>query len=225
MSSATAGYKARISVGGTPTSMADAACSLVGGQVYQVDDSDKRVIDPRTSCDVSDDGVLVSASNYSIDWLLGIITFVNSYTVVGDVAITADYIPRIVVANIKSADVERSTQLEAADVLNSDGWRRKVPTLKDLKVSLSTFDTIDTDLDPGAAELTFLGALTDGEPMMVEFDENPDSGTPKVLRAWVLLDAGKTAWEPGMLENATISGSMAAQGNPLTGAGYSYGTP
>ena len=91
----TAGFNTRILATGTSTLMTNEPCSLVGGQVYQITDSARRIIDgdlvPVPV--VRDNGVIVATSNYSIDYNYGIITFIASYSINTPIVITANFLP------------------------------------------------------------------------------------------------------------------------------------
>ena len=82
-----AGYIARIKKTGVATVMTDEAASLVGGQVYQVTNDAKRVIDYATAVVVKDNGVDHTADVASLDYLSGTITFRVGYTITGPVTI------------------------------------------------------------------------------------------------------------------------------------------
>jgi hypothetical protein len=142
--SAIAGYNTRIQITGTSTAFSGSEpCTTTGSnptKLSQVTDSTKRVLDPSVAIVVQDNGVTVSASNYTVDYLFGKIQF--STAVTGPVTIlSGNYLPLLTVAQA------RSTSLQwGKSPLNTSIFHDTVTAesyLMGLKASSGSFETID----------------------------------------------------------------------------------
>lgn len=91
-----------------------AACSLVSGKTYQLDNAARQFIDPLTAVVVKDNGSTVSAGNIDeINYLFGYVTFDSGYTVTGAITMDYSYFPRTEVATIM--DGSHSLEVEELD--------------------------------------------------------------------------------------------------------------
>lgn len=221
---ATQAYKSKLSVGGASTGFTGAACTLVSGKTYQLNGSTFRVLDPNTVRTWKDNGVSVAAANIaSEDLLFGKVTFAAGYSVTGPVTLDASYIPRAVVGAVKSGTIDESTANDDTTPINSSGYHQRTQTLQDVKVDITVTDDLNTDLDPGAATTSFRSALRSRTPLLYEFDG--DGANTNVFRTWLVLDSGKTTFDPAHVTMGQVSGSLNAQGNANALAGASWGAP
>lgn len=85
-----AGYVATIMRAGTSTALTNEPMSKVSGQVYQVTDATKRVLNRAVPLTIKDKGVKVDAENIkAVDYLFGQVTFASGYVVTGPVTIAS----------------------------------------------------------------------------------------------------------------------------------------
>jgi hypothetical protein len=135
-----AGYIAQLKQGGTPVAMAAEPTTLVSGKTYQITNAVKRIINYATAVTVFDNAIDKTAFVQSIDYLNGTVTFLASYTVIGPVTITGQYVPTAVIAKSRSftltqggAEID-STSYDTA--LANGGWRSYDPGLKNARLEI-----------------------------------------------------------------------------------------
>lgn len=208
---AAAGYGSHIYKEGTPTGMAGEALSLVSGKTYRITDRAKRLLDPTVAITVYDNASPVSAANIeSIDLLLGKVTFVSGYTVVGAITMDATYIPLTLVTTIRSFNfdteaglVENTTFVGSAHP--AFGYKTRQPTIGDYSLSFSLWDDITEE---------FAQNVTDGDRLVfvVGPGNDPASADVEHFRARVIFESfGKSAEVGGLVED-----SYSAQGSATT---------
>jgi hypothetical protein len=183
-----AGFTTSVKVSGTPTTLTTAATTSLGGDVYQVTDATKRVLDPDTAVVVFDDGVEVDAAdNESIDFLFGKVTLTGPP--VGAVTISGAYLPMLPVAEGYEVSFTDARELLDATVFvpgASTAARRKMLGLKSLSGRIGTLDALLTDLDSGGGTVTLRDLLRDGPDVLVEITV----AASEVLRGWCVLSGG-----------------------------------
>lgn len=135
-----AGYNAKISKGGTPTSATDEATTNVTGKIYQITNVAHRWTSIDHPVTVKDGATDVTAQVQSYDYMTGTVTFLSSYTVVGVVTVDLFYMPMAVVAKAKSFTV---TQTQTAidetgydDAQADTGFRIFAAGLKTVQIQL-----------------------------------------------------------------------------------------
>jgi len=82
-----AGYNASVFVSGTSTATTGEATTNTSGDIYQITDTDKQIMDPDVTPVVYDGVSVISASTYTINYLEGTISLGS--TPAG--AVTVDY--------------------------------------------------------------------------------------------------------------------------------------
>ena len=208
---AVAAYKTTLYVGGTSTAFTTEAMSGSGAGPYQITDTAKRAWDPTVTPSFFDNGVpIISADISSIDYLFGKVTFTGSKT--GPITVTGNYIPLLAVAQGKGFSVARDTDMMDATVFSTSPDRIFLPGLKQLTATISTLDTLLTDLDSGAPSWTW-AAKFDGTANLF-FEVDPGGvGTAKI-RFWGLLPGLGSEGEVDSL----IQGNIDVQSTALLAA-------
>lgn len=165
----TAGYNGTIRGVGTATSFTDEPTTLTGGY-YVIDDITKSIFDHNEIVLVEDDNVPVDPSNIAeIDYLFGKIKFVDTYTVVGNITVSGDYLPTATLGCFQSFDLTQSSDtIETGcfeGVKANGGYQSYKPTLRDVAVSASGFYQTDS---------TFIQTLIAREIIVIEIDIEGD---------------------------------------------------
>lgn len=98
---ATAGYNSTLKVTGTSTALTAEAVTLSGSDPTKratITNAAKRVLDPTVEVVVKDGVATVPAANYTVNHLMGYVTFVD-YTVLGTITIdSGSYLPTYAIA-------------------------------------------------------------------------------------------------------------------------------
>lgn len=187
---ATPGYNATIELTGAPASMTDEAMSEIGStDVYYIDDSTKNLFDPEGTFVVEDGGGTVPTDEYSIDYLLGQVTFTTSPT--GAVTITGDYLPRYTIGVCYEAAINPTRQM-LEDTTFGDTAMSRLAGLHDITGSLSLFDFGLTDFDTGGSSgVTIYAALTNGtaKALSISLDDSDD----EVIRLLTLFESDEVS--------------------------------
>jgi hypothetical protein len=122
-----AGYVVQLRLGGTPVAMAAEACTFVSGKTYQITNAAKRIINYLTTLTVFDNAIDKTAFVQSVDYLNGTVTFLASYTVVGPVTVTGQYVPTTVIAKSRSFTLTQTAaeiDTSSYDTANANGGMR-----------------------------------------------------------------------------------------------------
>lgn len=219
MSNPIMGWVAKLSRGGTATTMTTEACTLVSGTTYQISNVAKRVLDPATAIVVNNGGSPVSSADIvSIDALFGTVTLASGTW--GTITISGKYIPRSAVAYVKSVKGSIKSEIQDVTVMNSSGYRMRMPGMRDWSGSFDLFDH--------PSDQNIQTAITGRTPLLVDFDQDGTGGN--VLRGWVVLTQMDTTVEPSTPNGMTYDFSLddqsriasAATGAAVT-AGFSIG--
>lgn len=209
----TAGYLATVKRQGTSTAFTnEATTELTANTVFQITNTAKQVCDPTVepTVEVDDGGGYDVADSDTYDWdsLSGTVTFHSALGASDTVRISGSYLPMLEVAEAKSYSIQLSCNMLAADVLNSDGARRRVGGSFDVSISLSNLQLLTEDQDPGGDEASFEADLTGRLPLLIEIQSSPSA--PK-FRAWVLAESAGTEGDPDSLIETSLSFQGAAQ--------------
>lgn len=173
-----AGYVAKVSKSGTPTTFTTSAFSLVSGKTYKITDATKNIWDRATAVSVFDNAVAVSGANIlSIDYLNGRVTFVGGYTVTGPVTATGKYLPMTQVAGANSFTLtQNATAIDNTDFVvaqGNTGFRVYICGLKTVKLGLKGFYKVSN---------AFEALVAARSECVIEI--NPDGGGLTVARGW-----------------------------------------
>lgn len=134
--------------GGTAIVITNEACTSLGGGVYQVTNTARRILDPATAIVVKDTGVTVAASFYSLDILFGKVTF-SGYTPTGAVTVTGAYLPMTAIGEARAVAIDCKADMLDSTTYDANGVRVKVAGLRDFTLSFEYLSAPVTDLDSG----------------------------------------------------------------------------
>jgi len=188
---AVASYNTTIKAGGTPTTMTDEDMSVVTGNQYQIDDATKQILDRDTDVTVKVDGTTVDNSNYSIDYLFGMVTFTSSQT--GDVTISGKFIPTTAVGGASQYGLNISSDILDKTDFETTGFRSKDYGLSDVSVTLERFDDLAK---------TFKDKILNREGLMIEI--TPGGGSEKI-RGWYVPESANNAGDVSSLETEALT--------------------
>ena len=209
---ATAGWNTTIKVGGTPTAVTGEACTNTTGNTYQINNTAKRVWDPSVVPIAYDGGV--PAAILSADYLLGTVTL--AATPGGAVTVDVTYIPLLSVAQAKAASVDMALNALDVSVYGSRDMAY-LAGLRTFTASISTLDTLETDLDSGGDTWTW-NAKADGTMILVEIDMG-GLGSNRI-RFWSFVTGLKSMFPV----DGVISGDIELQATPIRAADASLVT-
>jgi hypothetical protein len=187
---ATAGYKARARITGVVgVAMTDEPMSVVAassGLVFRTTAATKDFWDPRVAVVVEEASVVVP-SGYTVDYLLGTVTF--AVAPVGAVTVTGSYLTKHLIPACKSYSLAMSANLLDSTVLG-DAAVARTTGLKDVSGTLER-------LESGLEDYT----TADGAPVGLEF--RTDEAATRCTRCYALINATNLAG--GVADLATSS--------------------
>jgi hypothetical protein len=201
--SAVAGYAVSVKLTGTSTAMTDAATTALSATRYQVTDSTKRVLDPAVAVTVEVDGAPATATDYTLDYLFGIVTF--GVDPDGVVTVTANYLPLLTVALARSVSVSMS-RVELDDSQLGSGEKSLKLGKKQAEAELQQLELLDADLDAGGATVTWDALHDAATPKLLEVDLSA-----RKWRGWVVLSGLEQAASADELATATIRAKGSAR--------------
>lgn len=200
------GVDTSILVSGTGLSMTDEATTNTTGNVFQITNAAKRLLDPEAAVVVEVGGVAADPGDYELDRLFGRVTFDSAPG--GAVTVTGTYLPVAAVGTATSFGISRKATNQETTPLGAAGRAvTRQQTMKDVSGSIGRFDEAD-DL--------FVDALLSGATIAVQLNLN---GAPH-RRMWALLDSTDTDGEAdGLLEEGIEwSGTTDADGRVYSAA-------
>ena len=212
-----AGYVASLKQAGDPLIMTAESTTLVSGKTYQIDDVARRVIDWTQTVVVDTNGgtPVAAADIESVDHMFGTVTFVPSFTVVGDVEFDAFYLPLTEIGKASSftltqtAETIDETDFETAN--SNSGYRVFNPGLRTVALELGGF------YDSAEANWDVLEARSD-----IVIEINPDGSDLSSARGVFKLVTRNQSGDVGALEeesrtfNLSVPISDPADGPLLT---------
>jgi hypothetical protein len=228
----TAAFATTIKVGGPSTAFTgDATTVVAANTVYQITNTAKRIIDPSVAIvvEVDADGagagayVTASASTYTVDYLFGKITFASDQGASALVRVSGAYLTPVDVAEAKEFDLSVSRDVQDASYFVSDGFKRKLVTLKDCSGSVSSLVPLQRDMDPGAGSTVLSTLFSSGTPFIIEIRLG---GAGQYFRAWALIESTDHKSQVGsMLESSFKWNSAPVLGTGRTDrAVFGFGT-
>jgi len=170
---------------GTAVAMTNEACSVVtAGSVYQITSATRRVVDPFQAVTVRDNGTLIAANLYRLDYTQGRVTF-SGYTATGPVTITGAYLPLQAILEVKSYTISAKTNSLDSSTFDGVGWAQRISGLNSVTGSISFLSLLTADLDSAAVGTQSLSEyLANGTPKLVEIRFGSSTS---YFRGWVLL--------------------------------------
>lgn len=157
------GWDAALYIAGTPTATTGEATSNTTGDTYRIDDVTKRVIDPRQTVTVYEDGT-PTAKTVTIDYLRGLITFDSAPTT--PVTVDYTYLPQARVGCPRSWEISltRTNLDKTCHTLDGEtgaGAMRRLLGLFDASGSMSDIDITGTVVGSETLRDVFRGADND----------------------------------------------------------------
>lgn len=193
-----AGYNATIKKGGTPTVLTDEPMVLVSGKTYQITNTAKRLVDLASSVTVKDGATNVTAQVQSIDYLNGLVTFLNTFTPAGSITLSGNYIPLATLAKARgfsatqtAAEIDTTT-LEVAQA--NGGFRTFDPGLRTVGLEVQGIYE---------ASSAFVTALNNRETLYIDISPNGNSNT--MFRGFFKGTGHQQSGDVGALEAATLT--------------------
>lgn len=157
----TAGFNTTLEVTGATTSMSSESMNDTGdGVTFRIDDSAKNVWDWTKSFSFSDgNNNTLSASNYTIDYLVGVVVFDSAPTT----PVTLDsgnYLPKYTLGRAYTTSLELSNE-ELDETTFGDAAMRRKAGLDDVSWDFSTYEVEELPIDgSGGSEATLEEILT-----------------------------------------------------------------
>jgi hypothetical protein len=162
---AVAGYNADLYITGTSTAMTDEACTEVSGTVFQITNTAKRILDHDVAIVVKANAV-VQSGNYTIEANFGIVTFTDGSHTGETITVTANYLPRHNVAQIRSETLT-ITWVTGDTTAQQDPAQRVILTQKQVSFSVDAVQLLDVTFDGGTTELD--DVISAGNAVVLEF--------------------------------------------------------
>lgn len=196
----TAAATCRVYATGTSTSMTTEACTLSGGNtVAQITNTAKRILDPTATINLYDNGVLQSASSYTLNHAFGKATKISgSWT--GPVTITANYLPRLELDETYSAELDLAREALVDTVFKSAAYQTCILGLFSAAITLKMRQQPNKDFDPGAGSLKMETWLTSEQFKVVEVEYS--DGT--IFRAYARANNVKHSDEVAGLHDVQV---------------------
>lgn len=212
-----AGYSTALRASGASNVVTGEATTSLGGGVYQVTSSTRRIWDPAVTPTVKDGGTPVASTFWTFDYLFGKVTF-SGYSPGGAVTIDGSYLSMVTVLEGHAFEFSVSRDLADSSEFGS-AWKKKTATMGDVSCSFESHSSPLVDLDAGVGGVQSLdGWLQNGTPKV--FEVNLNSGA-QFLRAWVQFESEKVSAAVADLVGTTIAMQGAEQ---RVGAAWGFGT-
>lgn len=201
-------YNTTIKSGGTPVSVVDEPTTEISTDNWQITDPIRRVIDSKSSViEVYDDVTLLDpATDYTIDYLQGIITTTSSLGVLGPVTVTYDYIPLTELGTAKSYSLSIGGDVADSTTFNTGGFRTRVNTILDISMSISNYSDLSQE---------FFDKKSGRLPILIEVRPG---NRKHVAMGWFVVETDDHAGDIAGLEEEEISLQLASR-DPLN---FSY---
>lgn len=203
MSQGSAGYNAAFYLTGTSTAMTDEACTEVSATVFQITATARRILDHDVAVVVKV-ATVVQTTGYTVDRLFGIVTFDASKTG-SAVTVTANYLPRHLIAKVRTGSVNLSWDMAESGCLG-DAGEAHTPTIMRVAADLELVQLVAT---PDLFGTTSLMDLFEAKGIHV-LEFQPSGSGQKVLRARGRLPT--TGLASGG-QSDIVTGSLSFQGS------------
>jgi hypothetical protein len=194
------GYKAALRASGDPITLTDAATTKLSGTgidsntQYQITNVNQQILAPFEDITVEVNGVIANPSTYSLNRLLGKVTFHSPNDSGDEVTITGKYIPTSLVAEAYEFTYTLEGSNEAKHTFASS-WEKRWQAGKDFTAELSQWYDVNFS--------AFNDAITSSKVLVIEFFPTGVSGEVD-LRAWVLVGSQEISGSAGGLLEESI---------------------
>ena len=194
-----AGYQAVVKKVGITTVMTAEAMSVVSGLTYEIDDVTKEVWDRALTLTILDNASPVVAANIeTTDFLLGRVTFIPGYSVIGDITVTGSFFPMIQVARSSSFTLTQTVAvIDRSDfptVQANGGYRVFNPGLRTVGLELGGFYDATSDMRT---------ILVNRSEVVIEI--NPDGSGLSLARGFFKLSSRSQSGDVGALEEESTT--------------------
>ncbi len=196
-----AAYKAQIKIAGDPVRVVKTAFSRVGNTAtYKANNAAHTIISPDfrvivyRAGDFSD--TIITPLEYSVNYLLGEITFYAVPPATTQISVTYNYVPTATTVGASSygvnlsGDILDDTNFKDADA--NGGYRTRLYGINDVSISLSRFN------DNSAV---FKTLKEKRKRVLVEIRP----GGTELVRGWFVIESDNTSGDVGGLETEEIS--------------------
>lgn len=194
------GYLTCVRAPGTSTAFAEEPMTNTSGNIYQITDSLRRILDTTVTPTFEDEGEspqdIPAADILSIDYLFGIVEFATPKS--GPVVVkTGNYFPMVDIAGANSyqlnqvGDVLDDTSFDRTRV--NGGSRTRILGIRDVNISVARWDQ-------GTQE--FFDALNNRSILMIEVQPG---GVGDTARGWYVTETENHTGDVSGLESADLS--------------------
>src|SRR3990167_629524 len=169
-----AAHDTTLKIGGSSTAFTGEATTDLGADVYQINATAKQVWDPAVTPTVTDFDGVVSASEYTVNYLEGKVTF--SVAPVDPVTVAGSYIPLLTIATATSASVEVTNELvDDTAIKDSGADRTNLFTEQTISGQFTMLEDLLTDLVAGIFILGDITERSGTDPPLVTITGTPDN--------------------------------------------------
>lgn len=211
------GVSCNVYVSGVPVALSSEACSLESGKTYRVTDSAKRVLDPDTVPVIKDNGVVVAATSYTLDYLFGRVRRNTGSWTTPVIVFSGNYLPLHKVATAKDVSLDVSCDLLDVSRLG-EAFRRRCAAGRDVSFSLSDWDNSMFAYDGVSAAVYFADMIRAAGTYEAEHVMEFVLGSYS-FRARCLLSADNVTAGQNDAVNSKVEGKMSAG---VTGTDLSF---
>lgn len=211
---ATAGFQCKIQIAASTTVLTGEGMTDSGdGLRYYMTDAADQPLDPATAITVYDGGSPVAAADYTVNHLMGYVTFASSPA--GAVTLDGARLNLVTVAEARQFTFTSSRAL-LDDTVFEDTAVSRLASLRDVSVTFSMLTSDVTDLDAGAGTTTINDILANGTAKLLDISFG--SGVTKRARAFVLFESDEVSAQPDALVEWSISAMGALPGAAIYSA-------
>lgn len=205
----TSANTAALYVSGTSTVDTNEACSHLSGsggnQIFQVTATTKRVWDPTVPITIKDNGTTVPTTDYTFDYLSGLITF-SGYTPTTPVTATGNYYPIWQLGFATKYSVGFKRAVVDATNFDSVGAVERFATLADVEGTINLNEIGNTVLD--GVSMTLESILSGGAMIVGVFGTGAGNN---FIRAFIQLESLKTDGDVKDIYRSTVGWKLSNQ--------------
>ena len=205
---ATAGFNCALKLANGSTAFTGEGMTDSGdGLRYYMTDAADQPLDPATAITVYDGGSPVAAADYTVNHLMGYVTFASSPG--GAVTIDGAVLDFETIAQARQFSFSASEAMLDTTVFEDTAIDR-IGGLQDVAFTFSMLEAYSADLDPGAGTLVISTLLANGTAKLVEVSFGASVTT--YARAFILFESGEVSAQPDSLSEWSISAMGALPG-------------
>lgn len=182
---AVAGYNVVLNFSkiGTPTAFSSESMSSVTGitKGYKIDSTSKDIWNQDATTTIYDNGSPVSDSNIDyIDYLFGVVKFIDSYSVTGSITADGEYYATMsVLTNAHDHTFSLTNNVLDVTDYTTDGYKTRINGIKEVNLDVSRFYTGSLD--------NLEDIVLDKETIVLEF--KPNSSSNLVFRGFFIAES------------------------------------